>query len=108
MAFQKGMPRHPNAGCKKGVKNKNKVVKVADYLSEKGINPIQEILDQIELLDDGFTKLRAWFDVLSYYQGKPRDVVEDDSSSDDDLLEDFKDITSEQLLKIVKRDTEGA
>lgn len=111
MAFQKGEPRHPNAGRKKGSQNIKKIAKVADLLAERDINPVQEILN---ILDDPEAKLfdsdriRAWFDLLSYCQAKPKAIEVDDGDDDDDLLKMFEDVSDEALLKLVKSPDEAS
>lgn len=111
MGFQKGQPRPPNAGRKKGSKNKKKVARVADYLAERDINPAMEILALIQGKDEEgkdlltpFAKAQAWFDLLAYCQAKPKEVESDGDAADDDsdLLETFENVTDATLLKIVK------
>lgn len=106
-AFQKGVPRPPNAGRKKGSKNIRKVAKVADILCEKGIDPTLEILKILETLnDEGESVLKprerieVWMDLQSYCQAKPKAVDEDPNDEVDE--EEFQDLTSADLLKLVK------
>lgn len=107
--FQPGQPRPANGGRKKGTPNKKRIPKVADYLAERDINPAQEILRLLK--DDDFKnplriqdKINAWLDLLSYCQGKPRDDGAESTTaeSDAELLEKFKDVSSEALLRLVK------
>lgn len=103
MGFQKGVPRHPNAGRKKGSKNIKRVAKVSELLAQRDKNPAEEILKLIETgnLNDK-EKVDCWLDLLSYCQPKPKAVeVEDD---DPDELDVFDNLTDEQLLKIVNSD----
>ena len=110
MKFQKGVPRHPNAGRKKGSLNKRKIPKVADYLADRGLNPAEEIL---KLLDDEEMKPRdkiaVWTDLLSYCQGKVAAETMDDNGAEADaeLLERFEDVSNETLLKLVKQADEA-
>lgn len=111
MGFQKGQPRPPNAGRKKGSKNKKKVARVADYLAERDINPAKEILALIHGKDEEdkdlltpFAKMQAWFDLLAYCQAKPKEIdpSAEESDDDSDLLDQFEQVTDATLLKIVK------
>lgn len=103
MQFQKGQPRPENAGRKKGSKNKRSVPKVAEYLAEQDINPVQKILD---LLKDRklstSAKIQVWKDLLSYCQGRigeePATLAQDGPSEDDETL------TREQILSLVKNE----
>lgn len=104
MRFQKGQPRSPNAGRKKGSKNKKKLLKVSDVLAEADLQPVQEIID---LLSNGDLKdrdrLDAWFNLLSYCQAKPKEAAED-QMDDEGFLESLDGVSNESLLKIVKPD----
>ena len=97
MKFQKGMSRPPNAGRKKGSKNKKKIAKVADYLSERDINPVEEILNLLPDMKPA-DQAAMWLDLLSYCEVKPKEN-EADSDDDDEILDDLSD---EQLLKLVE------
>lgn len=98
--FHKGMKKPEGSGRKKGTPNKKKLIKAVDFLSEKDINPVQKILDLIPLLD-AKEAVDAWFDLLSYCQGKPKEVEEEKGLVDP---EDFEEVTTEDLLKLVKPD----
>lgn len=112
MQFQKGQPRPPNAGRKKGSLNKKRIPKVADFLANKDINPAEEVLKILQakpedpdyIFLNGKDRVAAWIDLLSYCQAKPAEVVEDDNESDEELLEKFEDIPSDVLLKLVKNE----
>lgn len=65
--FQKGQPRPPNAGRKKGTKNKKRVPLVTEYLASRGINPINEILKLIPELESD-QRFQAWKTLLSHTQ----------------------------------------
>ena len=117
MPFQKGQPRHENAGRKKGSKNKKKIARVAEFLAEKNINPAQEILNLINGVDEmgkpllnAHGKLMAWFDLLSYCQGKPK--AEDEGGgggeSGEQILDQFEGVTDETLLKLAAMPTHEA
>ncbi len=110
-AFQKGVPRPPNSGRKKGSKNIKKVLKVADFLAQNDLNPAEEILKLINAKDPKddeksllgpSVRLTAWLDLLSYCQAKPKAVEDNDNDEVDP--DDFDELTSADLLKLVKSD----
>lgn len=98
--FIKGQPRHPGAGRQKGSKNKKKIAKVADLLAEKDINPVERILAIIPTLEPQ-DQVKSWLDLLSYCEAKPK-AIEMPVGGDDEDLEDFEDVSNEDLLKIVR------
>ena len=73
MGFQKGDPRPPNAGRKKGSKNKPKPLNVAEILSNLNIDPVHHLLALIKSgnLRD-IDKSRIWMELMSYCYAKPR------------------------------------
>lgn len=103
MAFEKGQPRHPNAGRKKGTPNKKKLVKAADILAEKDINPASEIL---KLINTGTLEpkdeLKAWSELLSYCQAKPKET-EPDGDPDGGDPDDFDEIPTDNILEIYRK-----
>lgn len=99
MAFQKGQPRPPNAGRKPGSVNKKRIPKVADYLAEKNINPVDEILALIPELKP-WEQPKVWLELLSYCEAKPK-AIEVLPSTDEDL-DDFEDVSNEDLLRLIK------
>lgn len=107
MAFEKGQPRHPNAGRKKGTPNKKKLVKAADVLAEKDINPVQKILEIIEEKDQAkalspYVKAQLWLDLLSYCQAKPKET-EPDGDPDGGDQDDFDEIPTDNILEIYRK-----
>lgn len=118
--FIKGMPRPSNSGRQKGSQNKKRVIKVAELLAERDINPAQKIVEIIEWAEKGeitgindikkylTAKERAdiWLDLLSYCEAKPKAI---ESLYDDGFnSENFEDVSSEDLLKIVKDSNEAS
>jgi len=73
MAFEKGMPRPPGSGRKKGSKNKPKPKGVYEFLAEHNIEPIAHLL---KLVKDGDMqdkdRARIWMELLSYVYAKPK------------------------------------
>lgn len=112
MQFQKGQPRPPNAGRKKGSLNKKKIPKVADFLAEKDVNPAEEILKILTAKEGDAhyekmspnAKIAAWMDLLSYCQAKPLAEIDSGEASDQDLLEEFEDVPTAKLLELVRAD----
>lgn len=103
MAFQKGQGRPLGSGRKQGSQNKKRIAKVADLLAEQDISPVQEILDLINDPGNGmfsYDRVKAWFDLLSYCEAKPK--ASDSDSSDEDDLDDFDEVSNEDLLKLIK------
>ena len=62
-----------NGGRPLGSKTKSKLLRVEDLLSEKGINPVEEMLALIPSLEPR-DQIKVWQDLLSYTQAKPRDT----------------------------------
>lgn len=75
--FYKGMPKPANSGRKKGVPNKTKLIRVADLLAQKAINPVEEIM---ALMPDMRPEAQAkvWLELLSYCQAKPKEEPVDE------------------------------
>lgn len=92
-------------GRKKGTPNKKKVLKVADVLAEKGINPVEKILEQLPYLDPK-DQVKAWLELQSYTEAKPREVEVDPPEADDE--DAVKKATTAELLSIVRKSKEDA
>jgi hypothetical protein len=99
MAFEKGKPRPISSGRKPGSKNKKSIIRVKDLLAERDINPAQKILELIPELPP-WDQIDAWMDLLSYCEAKPKAMEFD--PSEDEFDEDFEDIETERLLKVLK------
>ena len=107
MTFQPGQPRPPNAGRKKGSKNKIRIKKVAEVLAENGLNPVLEIVDILnnEAHDmKPAERAKLWLDLLSYCQAKPREI---EPEPEDDPSEELQETPTEALLKLVKEHDEA-
>ena len=73
MAFEKGMPRPPGAGRKKGTSNKPKPRNVYEFLVDENIEPIRHLLDLAKNGDmQDKDRARIWMELLSYIYAKPR------------------------------------
>lgn len=89
MRFKPGDPKPPNSGRQKGTPNKSKVLRVEDYLAEKGINPIVKV---IEILEDpntdmcDYDRARVWIALQSFCQAKPRELNFIDATPPDEKL----------------------
>lgn len=99
--FQKGNPKPPNSGRKKGTPNKKKLKKVAEVLAESGIEPASEIIKEIALMDEPKDRAKAWCDLLAYCEAKPKAGELEDEAFDP---EDFKEIETADLLSLVKKE----
>lgn len=107
MPFIKGMPKHPDSGRKQGSKNKKRVPEFAEYLANKDINPIEQVLNLIPSLEP-VEQVKAWMDLASYCQPKPKEMPTDgdDTADDDDFFEQYKNVPDEVFLKIVNEGKE--
>lgn len=106
MRFQKGQPRLPNSGRKPGSKNKQKLKSVNEVFAEQGLEPIAELLKLIPHLDQR-DAVRTWIDIFPYCYAKakeenPSGALEE---TEENLLELFKDVSTETLLSVVRSDT---
>lgn len=79
MAFVKGAPRPPNAGRKKGSKNKKTLLKVSDYLLQNNINIAQEIWASIQLINDPVDKTKLLLDLLRFVEAPKKEETTDDT-----------------------------
>lgn len=75
MAFEKGMPKPPGSGVKKGQKQKPRVDKesVAKILSDLNINVVHQLIKIVttgKLTDRD--KARVWMELLGYVYAKPK------------------------------------
>lgn len=75
MAFEKGMPKPPGSGVKKGQKQKPRIEKetVAKILSDLNINVIHQLIKIVTTgkLNDR-DKARVWMELLGYVYAKPK------------------------------------
>lgn len=101
MGFQKGKPRHPDAGRKPGSKNKKTVLRVKEILAESGINPTEEILKLIPILEPE-EQLKAWGLLLSYCEVKPREDEAPPIEGTEDLAEKLRDVSDSNLIKVIE------
>lgn len=84
MTFVKGQKKPLNSGRKPGTPNIKRLPGVEQFLSEKDINPISEILKLIPLVPPN-DQLKAWFNILSYVQHKPKENDESYSELSNEL-----------------------
>lgn len=96
--FEKGKPRPVNSGRKKGSPNKRTIPKVADFLSENGLNPAEEIVKIISDPDlHPKYKLQGWMELMSYTQAKPKEAEDNSEAQTQDIFVKFRDVSNEQL-----------
>lgn len=106
MKFQKG---HVKLGGRKvGSKNKFRVPKLIDFLSEVGVNPVKLLMDNLETITDPKDRHDAIMDIVGFCQGKPKEVVSTDQNNGDEL-DDLDGLTNEELkLRLVTSDDDEA
>lgn len=104
-AFQKGMNKVPGSGRKVGSKNKKRLKKVAEVLAENDLNPVKELLNELAQIDEPKDRAKIWLELISFCQAKPKAIEEEDSGDFDE--DDFSGVSTEDLLKLVKK-PEGA
>lgn len=100
MAFEKGMPKPPGSGVKKGQKQKPRIKKetVRELLDKLDINPLHQLLKytskESKLSDK--EKARIWMEIASYCYAKPRaDQTIDVENQETGFKIVIKDYTSE-------------
>lgn len=102
MKFEKGQPKPESSGRKKGTPNKKKIVKVADLLAEQNINPAEKILNIIPTLDPE-DQVKAWLDLLSYCEAKPKDQGPDGDGDDDNDPDELDEVPLDNILEIYRK-----
>lgn len=81
MKFEKGQPKHPSSGRKKGVGNKKKILKVADFILREDKDIAREIYETIHSIQDPVAKTKALMDFYKFVDAPVKEKeVEDDSS----------------------------
>ena len=100
MLFQPGNPGGP--GRPPGARNKKRLPKVSDYLAEKNVNVIDELLKMLRkaTIEDK-DKINILRDLLSYCYAKPKEVDVSEWDDDELLIEKFASVSDEALLKLV-------
>lgn len=96
MKFEKGQPKPPDSGRKKGVPNKKKIIKVSDFILNENKDIAKEIYDVIQTIQDPVAKCKALFD---FYKFVDAPVKEKEVEQEADPTESI--ITSD-ILKAVK------
>lgn len=113
MGFLKGQTRPVGSGRKKGTPNRKRVPKVQDFLTERDINPAEEIIKLIPNLETK-DQVAAWFELLSYIDSKPKAIGQQSGEStyfgEDLTIEDILAITNEiptpRLLELAQQEKE--
>ena len=94
--FTKENPR-PGPGRPKGSKNTATLLKAEQYLAEKGVHPVEEILKRIPDVDAA-TAIKAYLELLSYCQSKPKEDVTPVAPPIEEMLPDATDSNLLALL----------
>jgi hypothetical protein len=100
MRFEKGHPKPQTSGRKKGTPNKKKILKVADVLADQNIDPTKKILNIIPTLEPE-DQVKAWLDLLSYCQAKPKDSEPD--GDDDNDPDELDEVPTDNILEIYRK-----
>lgn len=87
----------------KGRVHKFKIADVHHVLAQNNINPTEEILKLIPMLDFS-EQIKAWFLLLSYTQPKPAPIEMKTIDAVNELVEKMQDITTEELVNIFTSD----
>lgn len=95
------MKRHPNAGRRIGTPNKKSILRVSEVLIAKEVNPTEEILKLIPLLEPE-DQLKAWGLLLSYTETKPRENDEDPKESTADVVQQLRDVSDSKLIAVIE------
>lgn len=107
--FQKGHPKPPNSGRKKGVKNKRKLLSVEDFFVERGIHPLDLLFRYVEEISNPTDKAKIMLELLQYWAPKYKATVP--SEEDDETIEaDYKPasaMTPEERLKLIRGSSNG-
>lgn len=103
MPFKPGDPKPEGSGRKPGVRNKAAVIKVDEVLAKNRKHPVEEILLLIPELKP-HEAVKAWLELLSYMQSKPKDIVDGKSVPRD--LEPLEEPTDVLLFEYEKKSKE--
>ncbi len=61
-------PGHPKSGGRQvGTPNRSKILRVEEYLTSKGIHPVQRILDLLPTLDPA-DQVKTWLHLIKYIE----------------------------------------
>jgi hypothetical protein len=103
--FKKGMPRPPNAGRKKGSKNKKKILRVEEVLLESNFHPIQHILNLLPELTPS-EQTATCLKLIKYLQPELKAQEVDpntfNSDSDSEETEATDNLTNADLIALVQ------
>lgn len=109
------VPKQFRGGWKSGPKPPGRPVRfkienVHHVLSRHGLNPTEEILKLIPLLDFK-DQVQAWFWLLAYTQPKPKPIEEKTIDAVNELVEKLDEVSTTDLVNLVKSegqdDTKG-
>jgi hypothetical protein len=97
--FQKGQPRAPGAGARKGQVFKKRTPDLIEGLLENGCNYDQELGKAILAKDA--VMIRALSELLPYIRPRFKEAEKKEESPIQDTLVQISDYTTEQLLRDV-------
>lgn len=103
MAFQKGDPKPPGSGRKKGQPNRITLLRVEDFLNTKGIHPVQKILDLLPTLDPA-DQVKTWLHLMKYVEPELRPTEALLNVTPEDTHQTYLEAqTTEQLHEALER-----
>lgn len=89
--FQPGHSGVPGAGRRKQL-----LKRVDEELRDRKISPIEKILELIPTLDN-YAQLKAWLEILSYVQAKPKET---EVAPVENVM--FENISTDELVRLVQ------
>lgn len=104
MGFQKGQSKPPKSGRSKGVKNKNKIIRIADFIQTENINLAQELYEAIQSIADPVAKTKALLDFYKFIDApvKEREQTIDETEERTEAIQDLAHQSSDELIKLIK------
>ena len=89
-----------NPGRPKGALGKKKVKRVDQYFLEKNINPVEQIMQELPLLEPR-DRVKTMLELLSYCYAKPHQFEPLESIDENsEVMDAFKKVTDEALILI--------
>lgn len=100
MPFKKGMKKHPLSGKKIGSTHPVTYVKARDLIIKRCANPVEEILNLIPLIEPK-DQIKAWFEILTWLEPKPKNEIESEhySASMELRLSGYTDDELDELIR---------
>lgn len=90
MAFKKGDPKPKGSGRTKGIKNKAKLIKIADFVLDNEIDLAKELYQSIQKIEDPVAKTKALMEYYKFIDAPVKEKVaeaEDEESASDESID---------------------